>query len=110
MKKDDTPKDTASTSCPDQYEYKREPTKLESVLAYLTEKGNISPSDALKHCNCWRLSAVIHTLKKAGIIIETHQEAHEGGFHARYYLSQQPQAERHLEALRKRSRGGKHAA
>ena len=110
MKKDDTPKDTASKSCPDQSKYKREPTKLESVLAYLTNKGSITPSEALQYCNCWRLSAVVHTLKKAGIPIETHQEKHNGGYHARYYLAHQTKAEKHLEALQERSRGGKNAA
>lgn len=110
MKKDDTPRDTATTSCPEHSKYKREPTKLESVLTYLTDKGNISPGEALKHCKCWRLSAVVHTLKKAGIRIETHQEQHKGGFHARYYLTHQTKAEKHLKALQKRSRGGKNAA
>lgn len=110
MKKDDTPKDIASTSCPDKSKYKREPTKLESVLAYLTDKGTISPGEALQHCKCWRLSAVVHTLKKAGIPIQTHQEKHEGGFHARYYLTHQAKAEKHLEALQERSKGGKNVA
>lgn len=83
-------------------QYIHQPTKLERVLAHLIEVGNISPREAMDQYQCWRLSAVIHTLKKAGIHIETHQESHEGGTHARYVMSEQSVAVKHLSAIQAR--------
>lgn len=111
MKKNsNTPKDAAAASCPDKAQYKHQPTKLELVLAYLIKHGSMTPGDAMTHCGCWRLAAVIHTLKKAGISISTQQEPHEGGFHARYYLNDSGAAERHQQRLAERSNKGRRAA
>ena len=85
-------------------QYIHQPTKLERVLSYLITEREITQVEAYHHCSCWRLSAVIHTLKKAGIQIETRQEAHDGGYHSCYWLpghSLRP-AQLHLERLQKK--------
>lgn len=102
MKKDDTPKDTASKSCPDLSKYKREPTKLELVLSYLIKKGSAAQMETIELCDSWRLSAVVHTLKKAGIPIERKDEPHKGGKHARYFLIDTERATQHLEKIQTR--------
>jgi hypothetical protein len=79
-------------------------TKLEIVLTHLVEVGNIAQREAIAICDSWRLSAIVCSLRKAGIQIVTRQEAHKGGFHARYYLIAEPQAKRHLKALKERSK------
>lgn len=76
-------------------------TKLEIVLEYLLEVGSITQRESMKLCESWRLSAIIHTLRKAGIQIDTRQEPHINGYHARYILIGIEQAERHLEAIRR---------
>jgi hypothetical protein len=102
MKKNSAiPKNTAALSCPDMSNHKRKPTKLECVLSHLIKYGNISPRDAMDLYQCWRLSAVVHTLKKAGITVRAEQEPHEGGIHARYFLDSgsKSAAENHFERL-----------
>jgi hypothetical protein len=74
-------------------------TKHEIVLAYLVDVGNIAQREAMAICDSWRLSAIVCNLRKAGIQIDTQQEAHQDGFHARYHLVGKQQAISHLEAL-----------
>jgi hypothetical protein len=74
-------------------------TKYEIVLAYLVDVGNIAQREAMANCDSWRLSAIVCNLRKEGIQIDTQQEAHQDGFHARYYLVGKQQAIGHLEAL-----------
>lgn len=83
-------------------QYIHQPTKLERVLSHLIDYGTISPREAMDDYQCWRLSAVIHTLKKAGIPIDTQQEPHDGGVHARYLLIDKTQANSHLSAIQTR--------
>ena len=110
MKKNsDTPKNAAALSCPDSSHYSHQPTKLERVLTYLITHGSITPAEAHQHCQCWRLAAVVHTLKKAGIVIQTRQEAHEGGYHARYWLPAESTARASEHLNRLQQKGGSHA-
>jgi hypothetical protein len=60
------------------------------VLALLSRGGEITPLDALNQFRCFRLAAVIHTLRRKGHDIETLDEHHDGGVHARYRLRTQP--------------------
>lgn len=103
MKKDDTQMNTAFPSCPDEKQYKRKTTQPEAVLGHLVSKGNISSMEAISLFKVTRLSAVIHTLKKAGISIETQPEPHSGGQHARYFLLSTEVATSHLTQLQSRT-------
>lgn len=69
------------------------------VLTYLLEVGHIAQREAIDLCGSWRLSAIICSLRKAGIQIDTQQEPHQGGTHARYYIIGKQQAERYLKSL-----------
>ena len=109
-KSSDTLTNATALSCPDSNQYKHRPTKLELVLGYLIQNRSITPREALTHCNCWRLAAVIHSLKKSGICIHTQQEPHQGGFHARYHLDDPDAALRHHQRLTKRSDKSQEAA
>lgn len=41
-------------------------TQIEMILAYMRERGSITPMEALNHCGCMRLSARIHDLRNLG--------------------------------------------
>ena len=102
MKKDDTPKDTASKSCPDLSKYKREPTKLELVLSYLIRKGSATHLEAFNASGSLMLRDIVYSLKKAGIQFETTYEPHKGGKHVRYFLINTERATQHLEKIQTR--------
>lgn len=56
------------------------------ILAHLKQGKTITSLEAQKLFNCFRLSAVIHRLRKAGNDIVTHRELNyvSKGNHARY--------------------------
>jgi hypothetical protein len=57
-------------------------TMNSQILAYLQEYKEITPERALDAFNCYRLSARIYDLRKAGHTIRTVRERHR----ARYVL------------------------
>ena len=61
-------------------------TQTGHVLHYLEEHGSISPREALVEWHVYRLAARIKELRDMGYRIETINEKHEGGTHARYVL------------------------
>ena len=63
-------------------------TQLKKILAYLKQGKTISQAEAIDLFNCYRLSAVIQRLRKAGYDIVTHHEKNSRttGSHARYEL------------------------
>lgn len=56
------------------------------VLAHLEQYGSISPLEAMRKYMIHRLAARVLELRKLGWPIETVNEKHEGGTHARYVL------------------------
>lgn len=44
---------------------------INKVTDYLCEHGSITPEEAWLRCSCYRLSAVIYTLRKRGMHIRT---------------------------------------
>ena len=66
-------------------------TQDEAVLNWLNEHGSIEPMQALSQLGCYRLSAVIHRLRKAGYKITTTTITKKGKFRmvkfARYTLT-----------------------
>jgi len=69
-------------------------TQDEAVLNWLNEHGSIEPMQALSQLGCYRLSAVIHRLRKAGYKITTKRVTKQGRFRivnfAKYYLDNEP--------------------
>ena len=63
-------------------------TQDQTVLNRLHQGQTISQAEAIKLCDCYRLSAVIDRLRKAGYNIVTHNEKNlnSKGTHARYEL------------------------
>ena len=63
-------------------------TQLKQVLAHLKQGKTISQAEAIDLFNCYRLSAIIQRLRKAGYDIVTHHEKNSRatGRHARYEL------------------------
>ena len=65
-------------------------TQYAAVLIWLKERGSIEPMQALGQIGCYRLSAVIHRLRKAGYEIVTKRITKQGRFgkvnFAQYYL------------------------
>lgn len=64
---------------------KKQPKK-NYVIAHLLVRGNISSWEAITAFRHTRLAHVIHELREDGARIETLDEKHEGGTHARYIL------------------------
>lgn len=61
-------------------------TQIESILAHLNRKS-ITPLEALEKYGCFRLAAVIHTLRRRGIPIKTVDKKKENGkTFAQYFL------------------------
>ena len=58
----------------------KEITQDEAVLNWLNERGSIEPMQALSQLGCYRLSAVIHRLRKSGYKITTTITAKQGKF------------------------------
>ena len=58
------------------------------VLSHLKQGRTLSQAEAIKHFDCYRLSAVIERLRKQGYNIVTYKEANtkNKGTHARYEL------------------------
>ena len=54
------------------------------ILKHMTEKGSITPVEALQEYNCMRLAARIYDLRKLGSIIEA-QMVHTGEVHIAQY-------------------------
>jgi biotin operon repressor len=63
-------------------------TQDQTVLNRLQQGKTISQAEAIELCDCYRLSAVIDRLRKAGYNIVTHNEKNlnSKGTHARYEL------------------------
>ena len=66
----------------------RTDTQLAIIRNYLLEKHSITPIEALNLCGCFRLSAIIHTLRhKEGYPINMDQpQASDGKPYARYWI------------------------
>lgn len=66
-------------------------TQREIIRNYMMEGKSITPIEALNLCGCFRLSAVIHTLRhKENIPIEMDQpQASDGKPYARYWINKQ---------------------
>lgn len=58
------------------------------VLSHLRQGNTLTQREAIYLFNCYRLSAVIHILRRDGYEIETHNELNDSGTgtHARYEL------------------------
>ena len=58
------------------------------ILDYLKQGKTLSQAEAIKLCDCYRLSAVIDRLRKQDFEIVTHNEKNinSKGTHARYEL------------------------
>jgi len=60
-------------------------TQKQTVLKHLMKYGTISPLEAQSNYNIWRLAAVVHKLKKAGIEITSElRKAPSGAKYAVY--------------------------
>lgn len=82
-------------------------TQREIIRTHLLNGHDITPIEALNLCGCFRLSAIIHTLRhKENIPIEMDQpQASDGKPYARYwvdkkYLEDMNRADEHDEASR----------
>ena len=67
--------------------YPKAGSQCDRVLAYLEGAGSISDMEALDALRIRRLAARIYDLRKLGWSIESTDEAHAGGTHARYRLT-----------------------
>lgn len=58
------------------------------VLIHLEQGKSLTQREAIELFNCYRLSAVIYNLRRAGYVIETYTELNDSGIgtHARYEL------------------------
>lgn len=58
------------------------------VLSHLKAGNSISQGEAIALFNCYRLSAIIHKLRRTGLDITSHNEPNinSKGFHTRYEL------------------------
>lgn len=65
-------------------------TQLNQVLAHLKQGRSITQVDAIKYFNCYRLSAIIKSLRNQGYEIVTYNERNSSGTgsHARYELKE----------------------
>ena len=60
-------------------------TQKQTVIKHLIKYGTITPLEAQSNYNIWRLAAVIHKIKKAGIEIDSHlRKAPSGAKYAVY--------------------------
>lgn len=59
--------------------------KITKVKRYLEEHGHITGIEALKYCDCYRLSDVILKLRRRGMNIVTEQA--NGNGYATYWLT-----------------------
>lgn len=66
----------------------RTDTQLAIIRNYLMDGKSITPIEALNLCGCFRLSAIIHTLRhKEGLPVNMDQpEASDGKPYARYWI------------------------
>lgn len=65
----------------------RRPSQADAVLAYLVDRGSITPVEAAEHLGVWRLAPRIFELKERGYDIRrTDIPNGNGGRHARYYI------------------------
>lgn len=64
------------------------------ILNHLKSGKSISQAEAINLCDCFRLSAVIHTLRRDGHKIEKVWEPNvkHKGVHARYYYVKDSEA------------------
>jgi hypothetical protein len=60
-------------------------TQIEAILAHLNRKS-ITPLEALEKYGCFRLAAVIHTLRSRGVPIKTVDKTENGKTFAQYFL------------------------
>lgn len=61
-------------------------TQCGELLAHLEKYGSITPREAMQGYLIYRLAARIKDLREMGYAIETINEKHDGGTHARYVL------------------------
>lgn len=66
----------------------RKQTQKDAIRDWLMDGKTITPIEALRMFGCFRLSAVIHTLRhKEGILINSdHPEASNGSPYSRYWI------------------------
>tara|TARA_R110002020_G_scaffold186295_2_gene384320 strand:+ start:1677 stop:1916 length:240 start_codon:yes stop_codon:yes gene_type:complete len=61
-------------------------TQKTSILKHLKNHGELTPLDALEQYGCFRLAAVIHTLRQEGHRIKTNKMTRRGKTFASYKL------------------------
>lgn len=61
-------------------------TQRKGILEYMQKHGHITPIEALEQFGCFRLSARIWELRKAGYIIKTTSHKKSGKRFAVYHL------------------------
>ena len=54
-------------------------TQTQKVISHLIDHGSITPLEAQSNYNIWRLAAVIHKLKKAGVKIASEMRTAPSG-------------------------------
>lgn len=60
--------------------------QAQTIARHLREHGSITDLEALRLYRIRRLSGRIYEIRGAGWTIETRNEPHDGGYHARYVL------------------------
>ena len=66
---------------------KRKESQASKVKKYLAAGNSITPIDALSMFGCFRLSAIIYTLRQEGLPIETNFKTKNGKTFAEYELT-----------------------
>lgn len=64
----------------------RQTSQKASVKGYLLTGNSITPVDALNWFGCFRLAAIIHTLRAEGMVIKTETVDKAGKRYAKYFL------------------------
>ena len=62
-------------------------TQYENIKEHLEDGKKITPIDALSMFGCFRLSAIIYTLRQEGLPIETNFKTKNGKTFAEYELT-----------------------
>ena len=76
---------------------RRRRTQKDNILAHLKQYGMITPLDALKQYGCFRLGAIIHTLRHEGQMDIINLNKTGEVRYARYKLKKEPKQESMFE-------------
>lgn len=64
----------------------QEGSQCHEILEHLMTRGSITPMEAVKDYNCYRLSARIADLREKGVEIETEKIPLKHSYYAKYWL------------------------